>query len=330
MIVCLALVIAAPELAVELSLTPKAQVGEHPSLEVVARRPVKKVTLELRGDGILPIAGSAGPLARGARHRFRLPLGAPGRYAARGQLRVLGPEGSAEMPLEVELELLERLRLEVSPEDLDLSERWVKVTANRALVAGELEVLGDDGRVLAVSSERFSPDTSPTLRWPGDEGRVFRISVRGEDDDGFFAGIELFPWRVEVPHEDVAFASGSADIPPDEAPKLKSSLEELQAALRKYGKLASGVSVFVAGHTDTVGDAASNRELSERRARAIGRWFRKAGLRAPVFYAGFGESQLRVVTADDTDEPRNRRAEYLVAIEPPTVGGRSVAWRPLR
>ena len=103
----------------------------------------------------------------------------------------------------------------------------------------------------------------------------------------------------------------------------------MQSALQKYGELAEGVTLFVAGHTDTVGDAAANQVLSARRARAIARWFRSHGVKGAIRFAGFGESHLWVQTPDDADEPRNRRAEYIVAVDAPRIGGAEVAWKSL-
>ena len=157
---------------------------------------------------------------------------------------------------------------------------------------------------------------------------ILQLSVQGYDEHGFFGGVDLFPWRIDIPHEEVQFASAKHEIQANEEPKLTASLSDLQAALKKYGRFAK-VSLFVAGHTDTVSDAASNQTLSERRARSIARWFRQHGVRVGIRYAGFGESQLAVETADDTDEKTNRRVEYIVAVEAPTVGGQGVRWKPL-
>jgi hypothetical protein len=39
----------------------------------------------------------------------------------------------------------------------------------------------------------------------------------------------------------------------------------------------------------------------------------------PIAFEGFGETALLVPTPDETDEPRNRRADYIIADEPPPV-----------
>jgi outer membrane protein OmpA-like peptidoglycan-associated protein len=68
-------------------------------------------------------------------------------------------------------------------------------------------------------------------------------------------------------------------------------------------------------------------KLSQRRAQAIAAWFRKRGLRIPIAFEGFGEHALAVATADDTDEPRNRRVDYILSVEEPQLKA-SGAFRP--
>ena len=75
----------------------------------------------------------------------------------------------------------------------------------------------------------------------------------------------------------------------------------------------SGGEVVVIGHTDRVGTVESNDALSLQRAQAvrqlvIGRWFDAARVDA----VGRGEREPVVPTADEVDEPKNRRAEIVV------------------
>ena len=86
------------------------------------------------------------------------------------------------------------------------------------------------------------------------------------------------------------------------------------------------VKLFVLGYTDTVGNSAANQALSVRRACAIAAYFRAAGVKIPIRYAGKGEDALLVLTPDETDEVRNRRARYLLAVETTE----KVTWTPLR
>jgi outer membrane protein OmpA-like peptidoglycan-associated protein len=81
--------------------------------------------------------------------------------------------------------------------------------------------------------------------------------------------------------------------------------------------------LYIAGHTDTVGPADKNRELSRARAKAIAGYLRKKGLGVAIVVAGFGEDVLKIKTPDNTDERANRRADYVLgpAAGAPPFGG---------
>ena len=71
--------------------------------------------------------------------------------------------------------------------------------------------------------------------------------------------------------------------------------------------------VLVIGHTDTVGDAVGNDRLSAQRAETVKGFLVDIGIPAErIRTAGRGERELLVPTADDVDEPRNRRVEINV------------------
>ena len=77
--------------------------------------------------------------------------------------------------------------------------------------------------------------------------------------------------------------------------------------------------LFVAGYTDTVGSHSANQSLSNNRARSIAQWYRQNGLRIPIYYQGFGEEVLAKPTPDETDEPANRRALYILSSQQPAT-----------
>ncbi len=319
--------------AVSVELVPKAQKGQgQPELVVKAHAALKRVTLELvRSTDHGKVRAAAGPIDPGKEHRFALPLSTVGPAAFTGKLDVeIGGGQSGSMPLDLKVELLPELVLTVAPEDVELERHALRIATNRALAKVQIALMSDTGTPMGtteVDTRDGERDGKYEVEYPQGKGTVLRISIKGWDADGFFGGVDLFPWRVDIPHEEVNFASGKSAIEGDQAKKLEASFEEIQKAIRKYGKLAT-IKLFIAGHTDTVSDAASNRTLSNDRARAIGRWFAKRGVGIPIRYAGFGEDLLLVVTPDETDEPRNRRAEYIVAVDPPVVSGK-VAFRPL-
>jgi hypothetical protein len=164
---------------------------------------------------------------------------------------------------------------------------------------------------------------------------VLRLALTLYDSDGNEGKIDLYPWAVSVPHEEVKFASASNEVVDDERGKLDESLHKINVVLDRVERTLmqfadKGIittnpptpKLFVIGHTDTVGGDSENLVLSRNRARAIAAYFRSKGFRLPIFFVGYGERQLRARTADNVDEARNRRADYTLALEsPPTING---------
>jgi len=71
--------------------------------------------------------------------------------------------------------------------------------------------------------------------------------------------------------------------------------------------------VVVIGHTDTVGSGPDNDKLSLQRARRVKSLLIPLGIPADrIVIAGRGERELIVATADNVDEPKNRRVEINV------------------
>jgi outer membrane protein OmpA-like peptidoglycan-associated protein len=222
------------------------------------------------------------------------------------------------------------LRIEVDRARVDLPGHKLEVRMNHRAGRVELKVFGPTGEAPLVDrSEDFAgrPAGEPlVVTWPDPGGEVARLDLRAYDADGYYVGVALIPWSVTIPHEEVNFATDSATITAAESPKLEGSLKLISDALARHHNLGP-IKLFIAGHTDTVGAPAYNLRLSQRRAQAIAGWFRKHGLRLPIFYEGFGEQSLLVATPDETDEVRNRRVDYILAVEEPALKGARAAWK---
>jgi OOP family OmpA-OmpF porin len=105
----------------------------------------------------------------------------------------------------------------------------------------------------------------------------------------------------------ITFPTGSATLTP-----------EAERALAPLGRALAARELLpfrfrVEGHTDSVGDAAQNQSLSERRAAAvrhylIGTYGIDAGRLVAV---GFGSSQMIVQTPPQWPEARNRRVQIV-------------------
>lgn len=105
----------------------------------------------------------------------------------------------------------------------------------------------------------------------------------------------------------VNFANGSADL----TPQAMATLDQLGRALSS-SDLAS-YRFRIEGHTDTVGSATYNKELSEKRAQAVVSYLNsKFGVQpARLEAVGMGEEGLLVPTPPQTPEPRNRRVQVI-------------------
>lgn len=309
--------------AVDVSITNRVLKGKGwPTVHVAILEPIAGFKLELTREGGKAQQWKGGGKPGVTRH---LELDQPDGIAKwAGQLSVNLPNGqTSSMPLEFETEVVGPLTLTIDKDkDVDLAGRKLRFSINQPIGKVHLKVLMDSGAAVVDDDITFNGEPAGTkleVSWPKATGNVLRIDLRAYGQSGAFNGVELTPWRIDIPHEEVNFASGKWDVTATEAPKLEASLKLIQEAISKFSSLAD-IKLYVVGHTDSVGANASNRTLSFNRARSIGAWFRSRGVRIPVFVDGAGEDALLVQTPDETDEPRNRRAEYIISIEEPGAG----------
>ena len=105
--------------------------------------------------------------------------------------------------------------------------------------------------------------------------------------------------------KNIFFASGSAILEPASMPELIALAEMLRSN--------AGVSIRILGHTDDVGDAATNQLLSLNRAKAVYLQIIDLGIDAQrLSFEGRGESEP--ISSNDAEEGRanNRRTEFII------------------
>ena len=175
-----------------------------------------------------------------------------------------------------------------------------------AVAPEEVTVLpGPDGRTGTVVVQREG--SQHTLNQPfatsrAGEAQVTRRSeaeVRG-DFRGVLSALPARPTTFLL-----YFISGRDDLTDESRAEMQKILGEL--------KRRPVPDVAVIAHTDTVGDAQANDRLSQQRAERVKGFLVEIGIPADrVQASGRGEREPLVPTADNVDEPRNRRVEITV------------------
>ena len=104
---------------------------------------------------------------------------------------------------------------------------------------------------------------------------------------------------------DILFGVGSSQL----ESRAQQVLRAVAIVLKKYDETR----VNVYGFTDTTGTAARNTELSQRRAQVVADALMSNGVAsARLNTQGMGETKLKVSTADNVAEARNRRVEIVL------------------
>jgi outer membrane protein OmpA-like peptidoglycan-associated protein len=222
------------------------------------------------------------------------------------------------------------LKVSIDRAKVDIPGHKLEVRLSRAAEKVRLKVVGESGAVLAENEKSFNGAAAGTplqVTWsPSSDEAVAKIEVWGHDTDGYYAGVAIVPWNMSVPHQEVTFPTNSDVIQPSELPKLEASLTTIGELAKKHASLGK-VTLYILGHTDTVGSAEHNLALSRRRARAIAAWFRSRGLGLAIAFEGLGERSLLVKTPDEVDEARNRRVDYILALDAPALPGADLSWK---
>ena len=307
-----------------------------PALVVTVGKPVEEFVLNLTrtgADGSKEEITLRPSLRPGRQNVVQLPQ-REGRSRWAGTVKVRfadGTEGRSPISFQTQWASAMRINESATPEQVKAGK--LVLTATHPVKKAHVRITGEHGRLLHESDTDFggaSAGTPLEISWTPIEEDVYAVKLTLHSIYGVTADRSWAPWQVHIPHETVEFDTGSSVIREDQEHKLQGVLGELRDALSRYGTVAE-VNLWIAGHTDTVGPRANNQRLSEARARSIGQWFRRAGLRVPISYRGFGQDSLLVRTADNVDEPRNRRAEYIVAADDPYEGRRDIpgSWQSL-
>lgn len=342
-----------------MGLTSKVSAPDRPTLSLTAEESVSDLRIDVEPDTSdgKPAENATQSfkekkLAAGKKITFPIGSGKTGSTRWHGMIQCQVGGKLWKRSIDFETEVTTRLEIRFDPnyysKHINLAEHYVEVQFSAPAARGEITVTADDGSDVGSGQASFSDDAPGTwlrLQWTpraakNPESVVLRLAIKLYDPTGNFGTIDLYPWAVSVPHVDVSFDTASSEISDSERAKLDESLSKINVVLDRVERTLLSFAergivatpprpkLYVNGHTDTVGGDPDNLTLSRNRARAIASYFHQHGFRLPTYFAGCGERQLRIKTADNTDEARNRRADYTLALEsPPLPAG--IAWLPL-
>jgi outer membrane protein OmpA-like peptidoglycan-associated protein len=298
--------------------------GQKPQIRITGAAQVAGITLELERDDGKHFTVKQAALARNQAVTFSLGDGAAGKASYKGTISSQQPVWSD--PIRFETVVRPTLQVGYDAAHLDLDKHVLQFTMSRPAGAATITAIGEDGSTLGDGAATYQKEPAKSwlaISWKQPAtARVLMLKLHAESSDAGITDVELVPWSVTIDHEDVKFATDSAVIADSEQAKLAASIAKIEQIVKRSEKFVK-MRLYVAGHTDTVGSSAKNKQLSLDRARAIAQYFKKHGIALPIAYAGFGEDVLKVPTKDNTDEAANRRADYVlgpVGAPPPFNG----------
>ena len=305
--------------AIDLALVRYGQVEtSNPAVEITFNQATNRFSLQLTCGGE-QFQKKSIALSPGKKIKIELPV-KQGKARCSGTLDAeFADDTQGSMPLDFSIEMLPALEIKLDRSSIDMKKKQLQAKASRPAKRYEITLLDVDQNTIGSGSFDVPPSrnlSAQDIRWDQASGEVAIVRLKAYDIHGFSSALDLLPWHYDIPHEDVIFESNKAEIQIQEEPKLVDVKKEIDIVFERYRKIAKA-NLYVAGYTDTVGNAEHNQTLSKKRAKSIALWFQQKGFEGKIYYQGFGERALAVATGDGVDKAENRRALYIVAAEAP-------------
>ena len=306
--------------------------GDPPSVTVMPTQPVWNATFTVERDGRSVVEETYDHITPEEGARVEIDQ-TEGTRSYRARLEGTDQQGSdVGASFEFDLRVAEALDVSLIRDAIDLDQGALPIEITHRAERIELEVQDGEGQsVVHETLEGGFEAGRVDLSWDADGRAIAGARVTVHHASGQWVSHTLEPFSVELPQQIIRFETGTATIRDTEEEKLQEAKQALNEQLEKHGDDIDGLRLYVAGYTDTVGDADMNLRLSQQRARALARWFRDQGVELPIYFQGFGQESLAVDTPDQTEEERNRRALYILSNTPPPRSDDILRddWRPL-
>lgn len=164
---------------------------------------------------------------------------------------------------------------------------------------------GSTSAVLVKSAKSEQLLSTPYQRVTGQEDKALKVDMTSaaEVQKAYPQLYAAMPPRATK--YVLNFMPGGTTLTPDSLAQLPKILEDVTNR--------SGADMVITGHTDSTGALAANDTLSLSRAKVVTQLLVDKGAAAARIEAvGRGKRELLVPTADEVDEPQNRRVEIIV------------------
>jgi outer membrane protein OmpA-like peptidoglycan-associated protein/uncharacterized surface protein with fasciclin (FAS1) repeats len=172
------------------------------------------------------------------------------------------------------------------------------------LISGEATLTGSGVTLVGVYA---TDEQSTTLNSVSSDDVTFDLTERVAATEADAVTLEA-DLNALVAANPILFDSGSTTITAESA----AIIDRVAALSNRVG----GIAIEIQGHTDTDGLAATNQQLSEGRAAAVGTALVDRGIAADsLTTAGFGGSQPIVDAAGVEDKAASRRVEFVVSVQ---------------
>ncbi|MBL4576827.1 MAG: OmpA family protein [Flavobacteriales bacterium] len=179
-----------------------------------------------------------------------------------------------------------------------------------------------------IKVDKMSDDLYVEMLMVNDEGNsIMSATLDNLDENGFF-GFEELPYMqvylkklelddladlklvdltpgVSMKLNHVYFASGKYDLQPESTVELDKLVEFLNKN--------TGIKIEISGHTDDIGTAQFNLQLSANRAKSVMEYLIAKGIPSiRLTYKGFGSKKPLAKNDSEAESMKNRRVEYRI------------------
>jgi OmpA-OmpF porin, OOP family len=180
----------------------------------------------------------------------------------------------------------------------------------------------------SANGQSNGPNNSSTPAAKPEKAKAAATKKKAEDKSAATtqtSTVQLRGGKLNMPGN-LVFDTGVATLSTD--PANEAVLEQLRLFLTENPKVTE---LRIEGHTDNVGDATSNMELSGNRALTVRNWLIGKGIAAERLLAvGFGDARPVADNATEEGRAQNRRTEFKLAGwegkkymgKDPTAGGK--------